>query len=147
MMIKHTPECLATNGVQQKEYDTWLESWPNHCEKCEGWGVNAWYENQSPIGSGMVWNELIEESCEYCVWQGNCPRCGTHNRNWTEDKIETEPNRLRCKKCGWTEEIGGAPPAPDYPCPCQLEEAHKAQEEWMHETYNKFDIDLGGNDG
>lgn len=69
--MKHTASCLKLKQ-QAEEYE---KLWPNHCRVCNGTGVNTWYENQSPLGSGFCWLEQMAEPC-MCTELARCPRCG-----------------------------------------------------------------------
>jgi DnaJ-class molecular chaperone len=45
------------------------------CKKCNGSGGIGYYENQSPLGSGLNWPMYMEDVCPECVEKGICPKC------------------------------------------------------------------------
>jgi len=109
--------------LAQTEYQT---QWPNYCQGCHGAGLHSWYENQSPIGSGMYWPEGLHEPCSDCAEKGNCPRCGQEIsadddavNAWLEDQTP-------CPHCGWDWGQEGdvcpdIPDIPEYRCWWELE--------------------------
>jgi hypothetical protein len=59
-------------------------AYPLRCKNCQGAGwLEGYYENQSPFGSGLVWNEYQgDELCPQCMEKGICPLCqGALNLN------------------------------------------------------------------
>lgn len=74
------------------------------CEKCYGTGFVSYSENQSPLGSGMIWNEEIVEFCN-CLESDLCPSCGHFWKGKNEsynnycDDYDTE--EISCIFCLW----------------------------------------------
>lgn len=76
------------------------------CATCNGVGYKIYYENQSPLGSGMVWNEELTEECPDCLELGICPNCSAQ---WGDSDIkryeayvgwETE-EKFQCPSCNF----------------------------------------------
>lgn len=55
------------------------------CKTCNGEGISRTFENQSPLGSGMIWNEEIIDDCPDCTEKGFCPSC---DKEWSDDTCE-----------------------------------------------------------
>ena len=115
--MKHSEQCLKEQSEAKRLHDAWVAKWPNYCHKCGGAGEVTWQENQSPIGSGMVWLETLSEPCENCVLNDKCPRCGD-KISW-DDVLDLPQN---CKHCGFDfDNPEPCPPAGlEYPCECEL---------------------------
>ena len=116
--MKHTEKCLAIQAEMKRKHDEYVALYPNYCRKCGGVGEVTWQENQSPLGSGMVWLETIADWCESCLCTGKCPRCGEYIGEWNDDEQEAP----HCGLCGWKMgDDSGCPPAGlEYPCECEL---------------------------
>lgn len=114
-MIQHSPQCIEYTNRIKVEREKYTEEWPNHCPSCEGWGYSVHYENQSPLGSGYVWNEEIIDPCSSCIEEGKCPRCGTLQPG--DYPFEDEGDK--CISCGWVWDTKGMTPPPDGPCECE----------------------------
>ena len=75
------------------------------CKTCDGEGISIQYENQSPLGSGMVWLEEIIDDCPDCTGLGFCPECET---KWSDkdyeyyiECIDCNSENFACPFCGW----------------------------------------------
>lgn len=77
----------------------WQRKWPNACQKCHGWGVHTWSENQSPLGSGRNWPMEMAEPCS-CVEEGTCARCGLGNA------LDLDTGEGPCPTCNWNYDDG-----------------------------------------
>jgi hypothetical protein len=111
--MQHTAKCLAQQAEMKRKHDEYVEKWPNYCRKCGGAGEVSRTENQSPIGSGLVWLETLYEFCEHCIGNAVCPRCGK--------QLPDESGE--CAHCGWDYGAEACPPAGlEEPCECEVEE-------------------------
>jgi DnaJ-class molecular chaperone len=76
------------------------------CKTCNGTGEQVTYENQAPLGSGMIWNEEIIDDCPDCTGNGVCPQC---SHQWSDETIEYyydcidnyRINNFICPFCRW----------------------------------------------
>lgn len=76
------------------------------CKTCSGEGISITYENQAPLGSGMVWNEEIIDDCPDCTGEGICPSC---DKKWSDETYEDYINCVSswkaedfcCPFCDW----------------------------------------------
>lgn len=114
----HSLSCIAAQRQIEKKHKEWVRKWPNYCRSCGGFGVNSWYENASPWGSGENWPMQVTDVCPSCLEQGKCPRCG--REAWTEEEVENES--LTCMYCGWDDEHPDAvpPETMEWDCECVL---------------------------
>ncbi len=90
----HTHQCVAGTALERQ----WKTAWPDHCGTCNGEGVKVYYENQSPLGSGLQWLERLTEPCDDCTGSDSphCPRCGKPAPAAWDDGDE-----VPCPECGW----------------------------------------------
>jgi hypothetical protein len=115
--MQHSAKCLAQQAKMKRPHDEYVEKWPNYCRECGGVGEVTWQENQSPLGSGMVWLETIVDLCDSCFGNGKCPRCGELN----DEDLDVE--LYKCQHCGWefaTRDSGCPPAGLEEPCECYL---------------------------
>ncbi len=71
------------------------------CKKCNGSGFVSYFENQSPLGSGMVWNEEILDLCS-CLENDQCPSCGMFWKNKNAGfNSYCEDEEFSCIFCLW----------------------------------------------
>ena len=72
------------------------------CKTCEGIGEVITLENQSPLGSGMIWLEEIVDDCPDCTGKGNCPNCGIVWDDRTFDfYLDVVYGKFICPNCHW----------------------------------------------
>lgn len=74
-------ECRARHAVEMAEA---RKLHPHACGECWGSGFALW---GGPDG---------HDTCEDCVGQGRCPRCGESSIEVPDDASE------RCTSCGWS---------------------------------------------
>lgn len=100
--MEHTPECLAATARAQQEIETYKKQWPNHCQKCHGWG--GFYSTYDPSPAGVSLGSGCMEDfdpCDACetgddAFPYKCSRCGEH---LPEHPVRGDPPP--CPKCGW----------------------------------------------
>jgi hypothetical protein len=76
------------------------------CKTCNGEGITTTYENQAPIGSGLIWDEQIIDDCPDCTGNGICPGC---DKEWSDetfnDYVESigylRSDDFACPYCDW----------------------------------------------
>jgi hypothetical protein len=74
-----------------------------NCKKCNGSGFISYFENQSPLGSGMVWYEEIIDLCQ-CLDNDICPSCGMFWRGENgrfNEYCDGNGERFGCIFCLW----------------------------------------------
>jgi len=118
-MVKHTDYCKEKTAQYGKDMAAFVAKYPNYCKRCGGEGVIHYPENQSPLGSGMVWMEDLTDACDCITEEGRCPLCATP---FEEDDEDCE----KCLHCEWHWELGLT--APYYECECWRVEIDNAEE-------------------
>lgn len=98
------------------------------CKKCNGSGFLSYFENQSPLGSGLTWNEEFIDFCN-CLDRGLCPSCGMFWKDKNDgfsNYCDGETEEFGCIFCLWnsTSPPGNEPFEDD--CWLTLEEMFKA---------------------
>ena len=61
--MKHTVYCDERTEKYREELKEFEAKYPNYCRKCGDGGFLEYSENQSPFGSGQVWNQTMTEPC------------------------------------------------------------------------------------
>lgn len=82
------------------------------CNKCNATGFISYLENQSPLGSGMTWNEEIIDFCS-CLDNSICPSCGMfwhENNEEFNQYCEDDNEEFSCIYCLWK---STDPPTPE----------------------------------
>lgn len=104
--MKHgDPEYLKAVADYHRELRIlrqWEKRWPNHCEKCGGWGVIDCGQRH-PYGMGSAY-ESMTELCE-ALDADICHRCGKSGRD--------EDGEQPCPHCGHFYD-DGSPGGPDW---------------------------------
>lgn len=94
-----------------RDYNRFLEDFPNYCHKCDGWGGHWTRYDPSPSGISLPSGYMEDfDPCE-CVDNGECPRC--RQMLMMDEKDEHQV----CHYCNWTsEDPEGLPqePEPDF---------------------------------
>lgn len=87
MEVKHTPKCLEL----QAKLEEFKKLWPKFCTKCGGYGYITYAATRDDPGGS--------DPCS-CIEDNVCPRCGTTNIVWIEQK---GCDYGHCVLCGWDE--------------------------------------------
>lgn len=113
MVIEHTQECEQKTEERYKLIQNWRETWPDHCQDCEGEAVKI--DQDRHTGAVDV------DWCPSCLEEGICPRCKFQifPKDRLEDINTAHPN---CLVCGWGQgeqyNEGDVCPPPYQECRC-----------------------------
>lgn len=108
MTYEHSPECAAAIQEREALREAYAITWPEHCPKCEGWGMTGYSEDPSPAGVSLGPGKIdYVDPCPECAEKGRCPRCGSVAMSKEGDE---------CFRCGWTFRSEGMPPPEECTC-------------------------------
>jgi hypothetical protein len=110
--MKHLESCVKRAIAVRTAREDYNDSFPMHCESCEGWGGTIDVQDPSmALDSVFGDNSLDIDDCESCIQRDKCPRCGSDYITDSESADYEED----CSFCGF---ILGVTEGKPYPHEC-----------------------------
>jgi hypothetical protein len=112
-MFKHSEECINTFANHEARVVAWINTYPNYCKHCGGWGGTHYSYDPSASGVSLSSGSMTYfDTCPHCYEVGICPRCGLIVKDFDID-LEIGV----CPHCGWDENTpDGIEPTPECFC-------------------------------
>lgn len=119
----HDSDCWGLLEKSRMARQEWARKWPNHCQKCGGWGGFWSHYDPSPSGVGLSPGYMEQFDPCVCWEEGHCPRCGEPCAMGSDHK---DGKTIEVCECSWdTAKPDGIPGEGE--CVCWLKRL--AQEE------------------
>lgn len=110
--MKHLESCVRRAIDVRLKREIYNDTYPYHCEDCEGWGGTVDVHDPSmAVDSEFGENSVEVDNCESCIGRGKCSRCGSdYDADHESDDYDEE-----CQFCGF---ILGETEGKPYPHEC-----------------------------